>query len=112
MGERNTLANLMLLDMTDFDVILGKDWLASCHVTLDCSSKTISFSMPGELAFSFQVDRSETPSNLISKLGARRLLRKGCQGYLALVKDVEMETASLNQVLVVREFPNVFPRLT
>ena len=29
------LVYLMLLGMVDFDVILGMDWLASCHTTVD-----------------------------------------------------------------------------
>lgn len=98
MGERHTLDNLMLLDMIDFDVIFRMDSLASCHVTLVCRYKIVKFSMPGELAFYFQGDRSEEPSNLISVLVPQRLLWKGCRGYLALVKEVEKEVMSLGEV--------------
>eukprot|EP00268_Persea_americana_P035076 TRINITY_DN34626_c0_g2_i1.p1 TRINITY_DN34626_c0_g2~~TRINITY_DN34626_c0_g2_i1.p1 ORF type:complete len:299 (-),score=47.85 TRINITY_DN34626_c0_g2_i1:184-1080(-) len=35
------LASLIILPMTDFDVILGMDWLSSYHVVMDCFNKTI-----------------------------------------------------------------------
>ena len=28
--------DLIVLDLIDFDVILGMDWLASYHATIDC----------------------------------------------------------------------------
>lgn len=50
-GELETMADLMLLNMADFDVILGMDWLASCHATLDCHNKSVKFSISGESTF-------------------------------------------------------------
>lgn len=47
-GEMETLATLLVLDMSDFDVILGMDWLASCHATLDCREKSVRFNMLGK----------------------------------------------------------------
>lgn len=41
-------------------------------------------------------------------LGARRILRKECKGYLALVKDAEKEMVILDEVPVVTEFPDAF----
>ena len=32
-------ANLVLLDIQDFDVILGMDWLSRHHATMDCFRK-------------------------------------------------------------------------
>ena len=40
---------------------------------------------------------------------ARRLLSKGCQGYLAHVMLAKEITASVEDIGVVRHFPNVFP---
>ena len=45
--------DLILLDMVDFDTILGMDWLAAHHTTLDCRKKKVVFSKPGTLEFSF-----------------------------------------------------------
>ncbi|XP_028083002.1 uncharacterized protein LOC114284293 [Camellia sinensis] len=41
-------ANLMPLDMVHFDIILGMDWLAKYHTTIDCVSKQVVFRPPGQ----------------------------------------------------------------
>ena len=46
---------------------------------------------------------------VISALRAKHLLLKGCQGYLAHVVDTRKEVLKLDDILIVREFPNVFP---
>ena len=33
--------DLIVLQMLEFDVILGMDWLSSHHVSLDCFAKTV-----------------------------------------------------------------------
>ena len=54
-------------------------------------------------------DKSSAPQNLISAITARKMLRKGCQGYLALVRDTTAEKISISDVPVACEFPDVFP---
>ncbi|XP_070032617.1 uncharacterized protein [Nicotiana tomentosiformis] len=46
--DRETLADLNLLDMVDFDIIDGMEWLSSCHATVDCHAKRVRFSFIGE----------------------------------------------------------------
>ena len=48
------------------------------------------------------------PQNLISVVTARKMFRRGCQGYLAVIRDVEADKGVLEKVPVVCEFPNVF----
>ena len=54
-------------------------------------------------------DKSFSPQNLISAITARKMLRKGCQKYLALVRDTTAEKTSISDVLVACEFLDVFP---
>ena len=49
------------------------------------------------------------PQNLIFAITARKMLRRGCQGYLAVVRDVEADKGAVERVPVVCEFPDVFP---
>ena len=39
--------DLIVLQMSEFDVILGMDWLSSYHVSLDCFAKTVCLRVPG-----------------------------------------------------------------
>ncbi|XP_070054116.1 uncharacterized protein [Nicotiana tomentosiformis] len=41
-----TRVDLLLLDMTDFEVIQGMDWLSPYHAILDCHAKTVTLAMP------------------------------------------------------------------
>ncbi|XP_070021824.1 uncharacterized protein [Nicotiana sylvestris] len=39
---RDTLADLIVLDMIDFDILMGMDWLSSCYAIVDCHAKILS----------------------------------------------------------------------
>ena len=45
---------------------------------------------------------------MISAMAAQRMLRKGCQGYLAYVVETGKEGTMVDEIPVVREFPDVF----
>lgn len=40
-------ADLFILDMLDFDMILGMDWLSHYYAVMDYFAKTITLAMPG-----------------------------------------------------------------
>ena len=48
-------------------------------------------------------------SNVISAMQVRRLLRKGCEAFLALVLDYKRGQIELENILVVKDFSDVFP---
>ena len=48
-GYREITFDLVLFDLEDFDVILGMDWLASYHSSVDCFGKRVTFSIPSQL---------------------------------------------------------------
>ena len=102
-------ADLVALDMRDFDVVLGMDWLSRHRATLDCYKKEVKFHRPGKLEVKFRGMRRELSSNMISAMAAQRMLRKGCQGYLAYVVETEKEGTLVDEIPVVREFLDVFP---
>ena len=43
---------------------------------------------------------------MISAMTAQKMLRKGCQGYLAYVVETGKEGTTLDEIPVVREFPD------
>ena len=50
------------------------------------------------------------PQNLISAITARKMLKRGCQGYLAVVRDLGADKGAVEKVPVVCKFPNIFPK--
>ena len=95
--------------MCDFDVILGMDWLAKHNAIVDCFSKTVVFRKSGDLEFCFQEERRVLPSCIVSAMVAKRCLQKGYPTYLAYVINKDIQEVELDTILVVAEFPDVFP---
>lgn len=42
----DTWVELIILDMVDFLIILGMDWLSPYYIVLDCHAKMITLAMP------------------------------------------------------------------
>jgi hypothetical protein len=42
------IANLIVLELKDIDVILGMDWLSKYKVLIDCAKKSVKFTTPKE----------------------------------------------------------------
>ena len=47
-SQKVTSADLVELEMVDFNVILGMDWLHSCYASVDSRTRTVRFQFPDE----------------------------------------------------------------
>ncbi|XP_060209835.1 uncharacterized protein LOC132636820 [Lycium barbarum] len=101
-------ADLIEMPFQDYDVIIGMDWLYRYHALVDCRSKHVTFRAPSLSHIIVQGERSLT-SNIISAVVARKMIRQGCEAYLAHIFDTHLEIPSLKEIPVVCEFPDVFP---
>ncbi|XP_070678119.1 uncharacterized protein [Malus domestica] len=102
-------ANLVPLDIVDLDVILGMDWLHCNRAKLDYYEKVVTFHRPGLPAVTFVGVRYGLREGVVFALRVKKLLRKGCQDYLAYVVLNEDNSARVEDVRVVRHFPDIFP---
>ena len=107
--DRTREVDLIPMDMHEFDIILGMDWLTKHQATIECHSKIIAFGDTNLPKFVFQGSHPNKTLNLISALKAKKLMSRGSEGYLAFVKDISKEGASLEDHKVVKDFPDVFP---
>ena len=108
-GGQEFLADFILLDIHDFDVILGMDWLSRHHAIVDCYRKEVRFCRLGEKKVMFYWLRKTLPNNIMIAIMASKMLRKSYQRYLAYAIEVRDSGSRLEDIPVVREFPNVFP---
>ena len=106
--DRELLADLTLLEMRNFDIIFGMDWLAAHYAMVDCHRKKVIFQVPGEIEFCFVGSGAYTSPRVISALHARCMMKKGCKGYLATVRDTQQSALRMEDIPIVREFPDVF----
>ncbi|KAB2607658.1 S ribonuclease [Pyrus ussuriensis x Pyrus communis] len=102
-------ADLIPLDIVAFDVILGADWLHPNRANIDCYGKVVTFRRPGLPVVTFVGEQSGVRHGVISALRAKKLLSKGCHGYLAHVVLDEAVPSRIEDVRVVKHFPDVFP---
>ncbi|XP_038975808.1 uncharacterized protein LOC120106826 [Phoenix dactylifera] len=109
-GDRELPVDLIVLDMRDFDVILGMNWLATYHASVDCHDKRVNFQIPGKPTFSFCGNQGTAFPHIISALQAGRMLRKGCTGYLASVIDIQQDELKIEDIPIVNEFSDVFSK--
>ncbi|KAF5454930.1 hypothetical protein F2P56_024559 [Juglans regia] len=63
-------ADLIIFNMSEFDVILGMDWLFWNHASVDCFNKRVVFKSTDGEEFSFQSVRETSPPRVISALQA------------------------------------------
>ena len=90
-------------------MILGMDWLSQHQVVLDCRMKRVTLRTPSGEEVTFIGERSNHLSNVISVTTVRTMVRKGCEAYLAYVKDMKKVELSLSDIPTVCDYPDVFP---
>ena len=89
-------------------MVLGMYWLSRHRATLDCYKKEVKWHRPRKLDVKFRGIHRELSSSMISAMAAQRMLRKGCHGYLAYVVETGNEGTLVDEIPIVREFPDVF----
>ena len=103
-------ADLIPLELSDFDIILGMNWLGKNKARLDCFTKTVTFQGAKGETMVFKGERIFNFTNIISGMVARKLLKKGCTTYLAYVINSEKGKIGLSNSPIVREFPDIFSK--
>ena len=106
--EYEFLGDLMELSFREFDVILGMDWLSRHQVIVDCRMKRVTLRTPNEDEVTFIGERSNHLSNVISATTARKMVRKGCEAYLAFVIDTVKARPSVSDIPTNSEFSDMF----
>ncbi|WMV49778.1 hypothetical protein MTR67_043163 [Solanum verrucosum] len=104
-----TWADLVILDMTDFDIILGMTWLSPFYVVLNCNTKSVTLEIPGREKLEWEMVYKPKQAKIISPIWARRLVGQGCLAYLDHLRDVEVKAPSIEYIPVGSEFREVFP---
>ena len=106
--DREFSGDLLALPFHEFDLILGMDWLSKHRAIIDCDKKIVRLKCSDLSEVTIHGIQSRVVSNVISAMQAKRLLRKGCEAFLALVLDSKRGQIELENILVVKDFPDVF----
>ncbi|KAL0292844.1 UNVERIFIED_CONTAM: hypothetical protein Scaly_3151800 [Sesamum calycinum] len=110
-GDVNLPVDLVVMDLKEFDVILWMDWLAQHRAVVDCYKKEVKIESSGQSKVVFVGERQVVPICVISAIEAKRLILEGCEAYLAHVINAEKVNLTMEEISIVRDFPEVFPDL-
>nr|GEY86161.1 reverse transcriptase domain-containing protein [Tanacetum cinerariifolium] len=101
--------DLMLIKLGSFDVVAGMDWLSKYHAKIICDEKVVHIPIDDETLI-IRGNRSKTRLSLISCIKTKRYISRGGQVFIAQVMEKKSEDKRLEDIPVVREFPDVFPK--
>ncbi|GKA72002.1 putative reverse transcriptase domain-containing protein [Tanacetum coccineum] len=108
--------DLIPVELDSFDIIIGIDWLAKYHALIIYDEKVVCIPYGDEVLIIQGNDYdggSKSKLNIISCMKIQKYIQKGCQVYLVQVTSKKTKDKSkekrLEDVLIVREFPKVFP---
>ncbi|GJY87168.1 putative reverse transcriptase domain-containing protein [Tanacetum coccineum] len=108
--------NLMLVELGSFDAIIGMDWLAKYQAVIVCAEKIVRIPWGNETLIIHGDGSNQgnvTRLNIILCTKTQKYMQKGFPIFLAHVTAKEVEDKSekkrLEDVPIVRDFPEVFP---
>ena len=81
-NHKNTMADLVELDMVDFDVFLRIDQIYVCYALIDCRTRVVKFQIPNEPVIELSSSSAMPKGHFVSYLKARKLVSNGCIYYL------------------------------
>eukprot|EP00253_Pinus_taeda_P016981 PITA_16981 len=104
-------ADLNVLPLGSYDILIGMDWLEKHWSLVDCKTKIIYFRDPLGNKQEMQGIKRPVQVRPITANQLVKCVRKGCQIYAVQVgyADSKNKTAILNNILVIQEFTDVFP---
>ncbi|GFZ04934.1 hypothetical protein Acr_17g0005060 [Actinidia rufa] len=92
-ADRRIEADLVVMDMSGFDIILGMDWLSSNRAIVDCFRRRVTITISSGDSFYFMGDRLDFPTSSLHHLRGRQCTI----GYLASLWAEEGE-ATLDEL--------------
>ncbi|GJZ32332.1 putative reverse transcriptase domain-containing protein [Tanacetum coccineum] len=101
--------DFMPIKLGSFDVVIRMDWLSKYHARIICDEKVVHIPIDGETLIT-RGDRSKTRLSLISCIKTERYIPRGHQDFIAQVVEKKSDEKRLEDIPVVREFSEVFPK--
>src|SRR3990170_2104020 len=110
LNGRTFSIDLIPVDLSSFDIIIGMDWLSRNHANIACYEKVVRMPLPSGETFTIHGDRTNKELKVVSAMRFSKYLNnKDCHVFLANIVDKSIKPKDLKEVPTVREFPDVFP---
>lgn len=80
-SNRELYVDLIILDMYDYDVILGMNFLTKYNAMIECQPRRVTFRLRINDEFSFVGECHQKRKMIISLMKAQKMLLGGFQGF-------------------------------
>nr|GEW08605.1 putative reverse transcriptase domain-containing protein [Tanacetum cinerariifolium] len=100
--------DLMPIELGTFDVIIGMDWLVEQDAVIVCGKKVVHVPYKNKTLV-VEGDRGASRLKVISCIKARKFIERDSQLFVAYVTEKELQEKWIEDVLVIQDFPKVFP---
>lgn len=101
--------DLLPMQLGSFDVIIGMDWLTENRAEIVCAEKYIRVPLSTSETLNVYGEKPSRGLKLMSCTTAHKYLRKNYVAFLAHIVDKKAKEKKLEEILVIKEFPEVFP---
>ncbi|GJU55577.1 putative reverse transcriptase domain-containing protein [Tanacetum coccineum] len=100
--------DLMPIELGTFDVVIGMDWLVDQDAVIVCGKKVVHIPVKNKTLI-IEGDRGTSRLKIISCIKASKYIERGHQLFVAHVTEKEPKEKRLEDVPMIRDFPEVFP---
>ncbi|GKA84343.1 putative reverse transcriptase domain-containing protein, partial [Tanacetum coccineum] len=97
----------MPIKLGTFDFIIGMDWLVKHDAVIVCGEKVVCIPYENK-TLTFESDKGVSLLKVISCIKARKYIKRGCHLFLAHVTEKNPKEKLLEDVPIIRDFPEVF----
>ncbi|GKE50349.1 putative reverse transcriptase domain-containing protein [Tanacetum coccineum] len=106
--NRSFPIDLMVIELGSFDIIIGMDWLSRYNAAILCGEKKVRIPLESKTLV-IEGNRNNYRLKIVSCIKTQKYIKKGCELFLAQLTKQESKEKQLDDVLVIRDFPEVFP---
>nr|GEW57226.1 hypothetical protein [Tanacetum cinerariifolium] len=100
--------DLMVIELGSFDIIIGMDWLSRYDAAILCRKRKVRIPLEGKTLV-IKGNRNNSRLKIVSCIKARKYIENGYELFLAQVTKQGSKEKQLEDVPVIRDFPEVFP---
>ncbi|GKB94035.1 hypothetical protein Tco_0980172, partial [Tanacetum coccineum] len=100
----------MVIELGSFDIIIGIDWLSRYDAAILCGEKKVRIPLEGKTLV-IEGDRNNSRLKIVSCIKGQKYIEKGYELLLAQVTKQELKEKRLEDVPVIRDFPDELPGL-
>ncbi|XP_073031249.1 uncharacterized protein [Primulina eburnea] len=102
--EKEYLSDLIELPIKNYDIILGMDLLFRHQAQLNCYTKEVYLQTSHPI-----ISKANHTMEIVSTAEPRAIIKDNRQGFLAYLINKPKDQIKISEILVVQEFPDVFP---